>query len=117
MPMRSVRQPSGSPYSGVLTALVVEDDTKAANLIKLQLEAKGFHVLHAVSAEVALEIAVQQPLSLITLDILLPNMDGWEFLERIKKVPELRHIPVVIISIVTDRAKGLALGAAAIACA
>ena len=114
VPMRSVRQPSGSPRSGVLTALVVEDDTKAANLIKLQLEAEGFHVLHAISAEVALEIAVQQPLSLITLDIMLPNMDGWEFLERIKKVPELRHIPVVIISIVADRAKGLALGAAAV---
>ncbi len=57
---------------------------------------------------------MQQPVSLITLDIMLPNMDGWEFLSRIKQVPELQRIPVVIISIVADRNKGFALGAAAV---
>jgi DNA-binding response OmpR family regulator len=62
----------------VATALVVEDDFKSADLIRVQLEAEGFKVLHAASAEAALVIALQQPLSLITLDILLPNMDGWE---------------------------------------
>jgi CheY-like chemotaxis protein len=51
---------------------------------------------------------------LITLDINLPNMDGWELLARLKQVPELTHVPVVIISIVADRNKGYALGAAAI---
>jgi CheY-like chemotaxis protein len=71
-------------------------------------------VLHAVSGEVALELAVQQPLALITLDIMLPNMDGWEFLGRIKQVPGLRRIPVVIISIAADRNRGFALGAAAV---
>jgi CheY-like chemotaxis protein len=45
---------------------------------------------------------------------MLPNMDGWEFLERIKRVPALTRIPVVIISIVADKNKGFALGAAAI---
>jgi CheY-like chemotaxis protein len=99
---------------GVATALVVEDDFKAAELIRLQLESEGFKVLHASSAEAALTIAVQQPLSLITLDIMLPNMDGWEFLERIKRVPALSRIPVVIVSIVADMNKGFALGAAAI---
>jgi PAS domain S-box-containing protein len=99
---------------GVRTALVVEDDFKAADLIRLQLEAEGFTVLHAASAEAALALAVQQPLSLITLDIMLPNMDGWEFLSRIKQVPELRRIPVVIISIVADPKKGFSLGAAAV---
>ena len=92
---------------GARTALVVEDDFKSAELIRLQLEAEGFKVLHAASAEAALVLAVQQPLSLITLDIMLPNMDGWEFLGRIKQVPELRRIPVVIISIVADRNRGL----------
>jgi hypothetical protein len=51
----------------------------------LQLEAEGFTVIHAASAEAALVMALQQPLSLITLDIMLPNMDGWEFLGRIKQ--------------------------------
>jgi CheY-like chemotaxis protein len=52
--------------------------------------------------------------SLITLDIMLPDMDGWEFLARLKQVPALTRIPVVIISIVADRNKGFALGAAAV---
>jgi PAS domain S-box-containing protein len=99
---------------GVRTALVVEDDFKSADLIRVQLEAEGFTVLHAASAEAALALAVQQPLALITLDVMLPNMDGWEFLGRIKQLPDLRRIPVVIISIVADRNKGFALGAAAV---
>jgi PAS domain S-box-containing protein len=100
--------------SGARTALVVEDDFKSADLIRVQLEAQGFKVLHAASAEAAMVLAVQQPLSLITLDIMLPNMDGWELLSRLKQVPSLGRIPVVIISIVADRGKGFAFGAAAV---
>jgi signal transduction histidine kinase/DNA-binding response OmpR family regulator len=99
---------------GALTALVVEDDLKSADLIRLQLEAEGFVVLHAATAESALILAARQPLALITLDIMLPNMDGWEFLGRIKQTPSLKHIPVVIISIVADPEKGYALGAAGV---
>ncbi len=99
---------------GAPTALVVEDDLKSADLIRVQLEAHGFSVVHAASAEEALQLVTRQPLQLITLDIMLPNMDGWGFLARLKKVPELRRIPVVIISIVADRTKGFALGAAAV---
>jgi PAS domain S-box-containing protein len=113
----SVRAPSAPPTEtlvGIRTALVVEDDLKSAELIRVQLEAEGFKVLHAATAEAALALAVQEPLSLITLDIMLPTMDGWEFLSRIKQVSALSCIPVVIISIVADRNKGFALGAAAV---
>jgi CheY-like chemotaxis protein len=109
--------PSANPVEATVStrvALVVEDDLKSADLVRVQLEAEGFQVLHAASAEAALALAVQQPLSLITLDIMLPNMDGWEFLNRLKQAPELRRIPVVIISIVADRTRGFALGAAAV---
>ena len=115
--LASVKAPDAPPIevpAGAPTALVVEDDFKSADLIRVHLEAEGFKVLHAASAEAALVLAVQQPLSLITLDIMLPNMDGWEFLGRIKQMPALRHIPVVIISIVADPSKGFALGAAAV---
>jgi CheY-like chemotaxis protein len=78
------------------------------------LQAEGFKVLHAASAEAAFLLAAQQPLSLITLDIMLPNMDGWEFLTRVKQMPSLQNIPVVIVSIVADRNRGFALGAAAV---
>ena len=102
------------PLAGSSTALVVEDDHKSAQLVCVQLEAEGFTVLHADSAEKALLIAAQQPLALITLDISLPGMDGWEFLSRIKQIPALSSIPVVIISIVADSPKGFALGAAGV---
>jgi signal transduction histidine kinase/DNA-binding response OmpR family regulator len=99
---------------GALTALIVEDDYKSADLIRVQLEAEGFMVLHAATAETALVLAARQPLALITLDIMLPNMDGWDFLSQIKQTPALKHIPVVIISIVADPARGFALGAAGV---
>jgi CheY-like chemotaxis protein len=100
--------------AGSRTALIVEDDEKSAELIRVQLEAEGFTVLHAAGGEEALVLAAQQPLSLITLDILLSDMDGWEFLHRLKRVPELARIPIVMISIVADRQKGFALGASAV---
>jgi CheY-like chemotaxis protein len=100
--------------SGSRVALVVEDDSKSAELIRVQLEGEGFTVLCAPNAERAFELASQQPLALITVDVMLPNMDGWEFLTRLKQTPELSRIPVLIISIVADPAKGFALGAAAV---
>ncbi len=103
-----------SAPAGARVALVVEDDYKSAELIRVQLEAEGFVVLHAASAEAGLALAIRQPVSLITLDIMLPHMDGWEFLSRVKELPDLQRIPVVIISIVADRHKGFALGAAAV---
>jgi CheY-like chemotaxis protein len=102
------------PHPGARYALVVDDDAKAADLIRVQLESEGFVVLYAPSAEAALVLASEQPLALITLDITLPNMDGWEFLGRIKQVESLRNVPVVIISIAADFSKGVALGAAAV---
>ncbi len=100
--------------SGARIALVVENDFTATELIRVQLMAEGFKVLHADSAEAALSLVAKQPLSLITMDILLPNMDGWELLGRLKQIPALSGVPVVIVSIVSDRNKGFALGAAAV---
>lgn len=107
-------RPFREPLGDTRTALVVEGDIKSAHLIRMQLEAEGFEVLIAPSAEAGLLLAVQQPLVLITLDIMLPDMNGWEFLGRIKQLPDLRRIPVVIISIAADRKRGFALGAAAV---
>jgi CheY-like chemotaxis protein len=115
--LTTVKAPVAPPINPMATsgvALVLEDDLKTADLIRIQLEAEGFTVLHAASAEAALELAIQQPLSLITMDILLPGMDGWEFLSRLKQIPDLRSIPVVIVSMVADTNRGLSLGAAAV---
>jgi CheY-like chemotaxis protein len=80
----------------------------------MQLEAEGFQVLLASSAEQALEIIDKQPVTLITLDLLLPKMGGWEFLEQLKTMPNHQRVPVVIMSVVADRDRGVALGAAAV---
>lgn len=93
--------------------LVLEDDDRAADLIRLQLEADHCRVTRAATAEIALAIlADQPPPDLITLDILLPGMDGWEFLAKLKADQRLAHVPVVILSIVADSNRGLSLGAA-----
>lgn len=93
--------------------LILEDDDRAADLIRLQLESDNCRVTRAATAEIALAILTDSaPPDLITLDILLPGMNGWEFLTKLKANPKLAHIPVVILSIVADSNKGLSLGAA-----
>lgn len=93
--------------------LVLEDDDRAADLIRLQLESDHCRVTRAATAEIALTILADGiPPDLITLDILLPGMDGWEFLTKLKANKKLAHIPVVIVSIVADSNRGLSLGAA-----
>jgi len=77
---------------------VVEDEDKAADLIRILLEAEGFAVLRASSAEEALQMAPPQFLDLITLDIALPGIDGWEFLASIRADATLGKVPVVVIS-------------------
>jgi CheY-like chemotaxis protein len=102
------------PDSGKPVALVVEDDLNSAELVRVQLEAEGFAVVIATTGEAAFEMAKKRTPSLITLDIMLPGMDGWEFLSRIKQMEALSKVPVVIISIIAESDKGFALGAAAV---
>jgi PAS domain S-box-containing protein len=92
--------PTAVPVDGLRqgTALIVEDDDRAADLVGLLLGAEGFAVIRASSAEEALLIAPLQELSLITLDVQLPGLGGWEFLSRIRDDPSLAHVPVVIIA-------------------
>ncbi len=94
-------------------ALVVEDNDQAAELARLLLEAEGFTVLRAASAEAALLMAPQQVLSLITLDIRLPGIDGWSFLQKIRQDSTMARVPVVIVAAIVDRDLALASGASA----
>ena len=109
-PDMPLRRPEGATRH----ALVVEDDDQSADLVRLLLESEGFSVLRAASAEAALLLATQQELSLITLDLQLPGMDGWEFLMRIRDVAALGKVPVVIIAAIADANIALAGGAAAV---
>jgi DNA-binding response OmpR family regulator len=95
-------------------ALVVEDNLQAMELMRLQLESAGFAVRCARSAEEALGWAGECTPAIITLDILLPGMDGWSFLARIRQIDAWRNVPVVVVSAVADRGVGLSLGAACV---
>jgi signal transduction histidine kinase/CheY-like chemotaxis protein len=91
--------------------LVVEDNSPAADLLVRHLERGGFRVQLAVTGPQALDLARRlQPLA-ITLDILLPELDGWAVLTELKRDESTRDIPVVIVSVVDDQELGRALGA------
>jgi PAS domain S-box-containing protein len=94
-------------------ALVVEDDDKAADLVRLLLEAEGFSVMRVASGEAALRVAPQHVWSLITLDLELPGMHGWELLRRLREDPAAAYPPVVVIAGVADTNEALHRGAAA----
>jgi len=102
--------------AGARTALVVESNDESAELIRVQLEAEGFTVVHATNADAAIAVAERtaEPLALVTLDVMMPDADGWILLKKLKSIPRLRRVPVVIISILADRTKGFAMGAAAV---
>jgi len=92
-------------------ALVIEDDDRTADLIATQLRTEGFAVMRAATAEEGLVRAAKHQPQLITVDIFLPAMDGWEFMRRLKANPKLADTPVVIISLSQDMERGLAFGA------
>ncbi|HVO90742.1 MAG TPA: PAS domain-containing protein [Casimicrobiaceae bacterium] len=95
-------------------ALVVEDDPEMGARVRLQLENEGLRVAIASTAEDALEMAAALHPQLITLDVLLPGMDGLSFFSRLKRDPTLADIPVIIISMVGDRYVVEAEGAASV---
>ena len=108
---RGAARPLVQRGAGKPLALLIEDDDNAAQIIELQLHAEGFQCMRAATGEEGLARAAKQLPQLITLDIFLPNIDGWEVLERLKASPRLAGIPVVIISIAPDLEHGISLGA------
>lgn len=96
--------------------LVVDDDADLLELSVLSLTAKGFEVLQAKNGKEALEWLDRKgtEIKLIILDIVMPVMDGFEFLETVKKKDEYKNIPVIIASNLesdADRQAAFALGA------
>ncbi|MDY6874897.1 MAG: GAF domain-containing protein [Chloroflexota bacterium] len=99
------------PKRATTKVLVIEDDLDVARLIQLHLAGDERKVLIAQRGDEALELAQREHWDLITLDILLPDADGFAILEELKSNPATRDVPVVVISVLPDRAEGLRLGA------
>jgi PAS domain S-box-containing protein len=93
------------------TILVIDDDPVARELIRRHLEKEGFHVELAANGPEGLTIARGLQPDAITLDILMPGMDGWTVLSELKADETLADIPVVIVTMIEDKNRGFTLGA------
>ena len=91
--------------------LVIDDEPSARDLIQRSLSNDGFEVVTAADGQEGLRLARQLRPSAITLDVILPGMDGWTVLKTLKADDELRDIPVVMVSMLSDRNMGYTLGA------
>ncbi len=94
------------------TVLVIDDDPAARDLMSRFLSREGFHPETAASGEEGLRLARQIHPVAITLDVMMPGIDGWTVLQRLKADPETQNIPVIMLTMVDDRNIGFALGAA-----
>jgi CheY-like chemotaxis protein len=91
--------------------LIIDDDPNARDLLSRTLTSEGYVVTTAKDGEDGLAMARKQRPSVITLDVQMPGMDGWSVLKSLKADPDLRDIPVIMVSIVGDQKTGYALGA------
>ncbi len=105
------RQPVEMSSSGSPRVLVIEDEEPAYQTIARQLERAGFTPSHARNGEDGLLLARAIRPVAITLDLVLPGVDGWEVLKTLKNDPGTQPIPVIIVSVIDNRELGLAFGA------
>ena len=88
----------GSARLAVRRVLIVDDDDDFRSLMKKQLMHAGYVVLDARDAASAMQIARTARLDVITVDLLMPGIDGWAFIERLRAEPALSNIPIVVVS-------------------
>jgi signal transduction histidine kinase/DNA-binding response OmpR family regulator len=98
--------PAGGP-----TVLVIDDDPMVHDLMHRFLDKEGLRMAAALSGEEGVRLAKALRPAVITLDVLMPGMDGWSVLTTLKANPDLADIPVIILTIVDDKNLGYALGA------
>jgi PAS domain S-box-containing protein len=104
-------EPSGAGAAGLV--LVIDDNAEARDLIGRALEGEGFRVLEAAGGDAGLALARSARPDAITLDVLMPGMDGWAVLAALKADPDLADIPVIMLTVLDNRSLGFSLGAAA----
>jgi CheY-like chemotaxis protein len=104
---REIRQPArkGQPV------LIIDDDPTVRELMSRYLTKEGFMVLTAASGQQGITLAHQAHPAAITLDAMMPGMDGWAVLTALKSDPATAQIPIIMVTIVDDKTRGFTLGA------
>lgn len=105
--------PAPATNGGIHTAriLVIEDDLAAAYLLESQLVSVGYEVILCNQPQSAVDKAIELQPALITLDIVMQPINGWDVLARLKSDPRTARIPVVIVTVIDQRTTGALLGA------
>ena len=93
------------------TILVVDDNQNVRRVLRYQFQKRGYTVLEASCGREAIDLTKAAHIDLITLDLMMPTISGYDVLKMIRENPVTKDIPILIISVVEDREKGLLLGA------
>ena len=99
------------PLTRQAIVLAIDDNADIVALFQRYLAGHAVSVVGAKNAEDALRLAVELQPQVITLDIMIPNQDGWEILQKLKTAPETKHIPVIICSVLHEPQMAQAMGA------
>jgi CheY-like chemotaxis protein/two-component sensor histidine kinase len=106
----AVAIPDGAAHSALV--MIVDDDLNARDLLAATVRREGYRVIEATDGISALALAREWLPDIVTLDVLMPRMDGWAVLTALKSDPELAEIPVVIVTVLENRGIAISLGAA-----
>ncbi|MEP0804042.1 MAG: GAF domain-containing protein [Chloroflexota bacterium] len=106
------RQPAGEIPAGKKIVLAIDDDPQVISLYERYLTPQGYHVVALTEPARAKEQVKEINPFAVTLDIMMPNVDGWSVLTDLKSDPATRDVPIIICSIVEQTDKGFTLGAA-----
>jgi signal transduction histidine kinase/CheY-like chemotaxis protein len=109
---RAERAAAAPVTGGKGAVLVIDDDPQVREMVQFHLTRDGYEVIPAATGEEGLALAAERRPVAITLDILLPQMDGWAVLTALKADPALADIPVIFLSMVDEKNLGYAMGAA-----
>ena len=102
--------PEGAEYAPLV--MIVDDDPNARDLLATTVRREGYRVIEATDGATALTLAHERHPDIITLDVLMPRMDGWAVLTALKSDLDLAATPIVIVTVLEDRGIAISLGAA-----
>jgi CheY-like chemotaxis protein/two-component sensor histidine kinase len=106
----ALARPVGAEHAPLV--MIVDDDPNARDLLTATVRREGYRVIEATDGETALALAREWHPDIITLDVLMPRIDGWAVLSALKSDPQLAETPIIIVTVLEDRGIAVSLGAA-----